>query len=190
MKILSLQDFKISNATAIVRKNKDNNKMYFYIPHGTRAKDLFCYNMAMSYRDFIPNSEHDTLELKDDDYIIAPVIRDNSTLKDRLGNTIYCISKDSNKVHANDIILFWKIPNKKYTNVELKVEGDVDIIATGYAGKLRGDVLYKSPAPVLEIFGDCYCKWTALDMDGKTVGHELRYSYKDNKWNIENIGDN
>lgn len=187
MKILLLRDNIVSPATAIVRKNKTANKLYFYIPHGTRLPGLFAYNMGVNYKDFAPKNENEELKLDGNNYIILPVRKDDKIVTDSNNNTIYYVAKDYNTSHSDDIILFWEIPNKKYTDVEFKVSGEVEVIAKGFSGKQRGTELYKSPAPVLEIYGDCQFEWSGKSDTG-IVGQSIKYKYSDsNSWNIVNI---
>jgi len=183
MKILKLDHIGIKNAKAVVFKNKKNNELYFNIKHG--SSKFWVWSASLDKKYYKPKNDNDVLELSENDYILIPIKGKKEVLKDKKNNTLYFISKDYMEIHKNDILLLWEIPNKNYTSVKYKVEGNASVIGTGMAGKERDNVKYTSPAPVVEILGNCKLTWEAVDVNGDKYKQEIEY--KNNNFNISDI---
>jgi len=187
MKIVKLTGLGIGSVTAQVYKNT-KGKMYFNISHGTKGKDLFVWKCGLRDGRFTPKSEGDTLELNDNNYIIRNVLDKNKqVMKDVNGNLLYNIDIDYMENHKNDLLVLWEIPNKNYKECRYTVTGDVDVIGEGKTGKIRGDKKFISPAPVLEIYGDCELVWSAVDKNNKGYKQIFKYDYAENKWSINPV---
>lgn len=183
MKIIKLTSSIVSKVIASTVKNKNKTKEYYNIKHGGRGEGLHTYKMGMDERIFkVDKSE---LILNDDNYILIPIYRQKKQLKDKADNFMYYISTDQMEDHKNDHIVFWEIPNKFYTDVKYEITGDVNTIACGTIGRSRGNVNYTSPAPILEVYGECTLSWTAIDNNGRKL--EQVFTFEDGKWNIGTV---
>ena len=170
--------------TAIVVKNKNknkNNELYFNIKHGGRGENLFTYTIGLDKHMFKPNATEDTLVMEDKDYILLPIYKNGMPMRDSRNNYMYYISKDQVDDHTTDYILLWEIPNKFYTDVTYTLKGNVKEIGIGINGRSRTNEIFKSPAPILEIFGNCELNWTAID---STKRYAQKITLEDNAWNI------
>jgi hypothetical protein len=168
--------------TATVTKRKKSNNLYFNIRHGSMG--LWVYILSLDAVYFKPKQDDQSLELTGDNYILLPIKKNGEVAKDNNGNTIYSLTIDEMQNHKKDIILFWEIPNRFYTDINIKLSGMVVKLGEGSTGRIRDGVPYTSPAPVLEIVGDCKLEWTGLDKEGKTVGQVINYIYADENWTI------
>lgn len=186
MRILKLCNVNVTNAVATAIPNK-NNRLYFNIMIGSRGLDWKLYTMYLSSRHFQATKNGEELELKGNNYMINPVKVNNEIQKDQNGNILYCIYPNDAYSYKKDIVLLWEIPNRSYLNVKYEIKGDVELLAEASYGKERLGVNYKSPIPVLEIFGDCELTWTGVDREGKQVGQIVKYNYVIDQWDIKSI---
>lgn len=195
MKFIKLTAFKQEAVVAKIYYHKKNGKMYYNVKHGSskttnNTNELWSYSFGLSKNYFPVSEENPELVLKDDDYVITTVKIDGEVIKDKKGNVLYNISKDDNNVHKKDIILLWEIPNKNYTNVSYSAEGLCNVLGEGVSGKERGDIMYCSPAPVIEILGDIKLVWTGYhtnDGISQKVSQTIIYDYSKNEWDIRPI---
>lgn len=187
MRLQKLTSLKILPVVAQVHKNKTNNSLYYNIKHGTHGEGLWMYSCGLYKPYFTPENEGDKLEMKDDNYIIKPVKKDNVILRDKKKNVVYNITIDLSETHKKDIIVFWEIPNKNYLEVSFKVSGLATLLGEGISGKERGEVLYSSPAPVIEVLGDCELYWTGKDIENKNISQTIKYDYAKGEWDIQPI---
>ncbi len=187
MRVLKLTGNIKSPAIAAATKFKNSDKMYYTLHIGSIGKDLWCYKIGLDFRHFKPQNSTDILTLSDDNYFIKPIFKNNTIVKDALGNDMYVITIDHMDNHKNDILLLWEIPNKyNYNNIEYKLDGLITELAIGYTGKIRSSLISKTPAPVLEITGDCEFSWTAED-DKSYYEQHIKYSYAEKEWEINPI---
>jgi len=187
MRILKLTGNIISPAIAAATKFKNSDKMYYTLHIGSIGKDLWCYKIGLDFRHFKPKDSTDILTLSGSNHFIKPIFKNNEIIKDAMGNDMYVITIDHMDNHKNDILLLWEIPNKyNYTNIQYKLEGFVSELAIGYTGKVRSSLISKTPAPVLEITGDCSFSWSAED-DKSTYEQHIKYSYAEKEWEINPI---
>ena len=189
MKIVKLSIAEVKPATAQAHV-KDNGNGYIHkqynMKHGTSGADFGYWLLPISEQIAKPEKSSDILELTDNKYILIPGTQKGKD-KDRLGNDAYKLTIDYTTLHQKDLIVLWDIPNKNYKDVVFTTDGDVDVIGTGYNGKSRGGVLYKSPAPVLEVFGDCNLCWSAVDKNGVKCEQKITYHYTSGDWDIGQI---
>ena len=169
-------------ADVVANKNKDKNSIYYNIKHGGRGDGLFTYTIGVDKRLFKPTNTDDRLEFIDENYILLPIYENNVRKQDSKGNYLYFISTDGMEDHKNDYLLLWEIPNKFYMDVKYEINGDVKLIGEGSLGRTRGITSYTSPAPVLEIYGNCELSWSGLSEDGNL--YKQRVTFKNGMWNI------
>lgn len=195
--IRKLTAFITEPVVAKVYFHKKNSKQYYNVKHGSSSKnanndsDLWSYSFGLAKNHFPVQDDVPELLLEGDDYIITTVKVNGESIKDKKGNVLYNISKDDNDVHKKDIILLWEIPNKNYIDVKYVAEGTCTILGEGISGKERGDVIYSSPAPVIEILGDVTLTWSGRYFDNnngyKKVSQVIKYNYANNSWDIKPI---
>lgn len=154
-----------------------NNNIYFNVTHGTKGYGLWMIKMSVDSRFYKPDNKNVKLELIGDDFNIKTIRvaskEDNQTLvplKDSKDNYIFTITKDQASIHKHDLVLFWDVPNFKYHDFDYKLYGYVSQLALGFNGKDRQEMVYKSPAPVLEITGNATLLWSAKDNNNETIG--------------------
>ena len=186
MRILKLDMYGIHTPEAKVYKNKQG-KLYFNYHHGLKLKNFHLYTLSFSTRHFLPKSESDKLILKDDNYIIMPIIKDGEKLKDNNNNILYNVHVDNNKSHIKDVILFWEVPNRNYSNIKYKLEGDVELIAEASSGITRSGKLSITPMPVLDIFGDCKLSWNAVNSKGENIEQTIEFNYYEDRWDMSDM---
>lgn len=194
MKIFNLSFNGIKPAIAVARykynKRKDEEKdLRFCIQHGSHGKNTWCAEFFIT-ESLIPKDKDDTLELKDNIYTLK-VKRDknnNKPIKDRLNNNVYTISiNKENLMLDTDQIVFWNIPVGIYTDVGYKITGSVTELCKGINGKFMLDQFYTSPAPVLNVYGDCSLEWFAKDKrKNKQYRQTISYNEKTG-WKVETI---
>lgn len=184
MKILKLTGTDIGPATAIVYKNKKTEVSYFNIKHGSNGENLWTYRFGLSKTYFSPESEDEILALTEDNYVIKPIKKDKLELKDGKGNIKYAVTKDHMENHRKDVVLFWEIPNKNYTDVTYEISGKCIELGKGISGKERENISYISPAPVLEIIGDVVLVWRAVDAEDRKIEQTIKYTYNTGEWEI------
>jgi len=189
MKIVKLTWLGVESAKAQVYASKKNNTMYFNIKHGSSGRQFGYWLGRVSHKVGVPNSIGDELILDKDNYVLISTLNKdtNEVSIDKLGNVIYTIGVDYSTIHNKDLIVLWEIPNKNYTKVDYTVNGDVNIIGKATSGKDRGNKMYKSPAPVLEIYGDCELRWTAVNNSNEVIEQKVFYDYANSSWDISPI---
>jgi len=184
LKVIKLTGILIEPAVASATKFKNSDKVYYTLYNGSIGKDLWCYKIGLDYRYFKPENDSDVLKLTDNNYFLRPVYKDNEIVKDRLGNPMYALTIDHMDNHKNDVLLLWEIPNRyNYSNIKYKIDGIATELAIGYTGKVRSEVIYKTPSPIIEITGDVILSWTAED-DEHIYSQTIKYSYADSNWDI------
>lgn len=169
MRILKLTAVSCSPAIATVYSNRKNKELYFNVKHGSQGSDLWAYSCELNKDYFKPDSASAELKMDADNYVIIPVKKNGQLVTDKKDNTLYMVTIDHNQNHKHDLLLFWEIPNVNYTKVEYKLSGMVNCIGTGWSGKERGNICFKSPAPVLEVYGNAVLEWSAIDQDGNSL---------------------
>ena len=184
MRIFKLTKTGLTGAVAEAHYIKKNKQLVYVVKHGSSGNNLGYWMGRISTKVTVPNNINDVIKLDRNDYILTPVRLNDKVIKDRLGNTIYNISIDRSSIYSKDILLLWDIPNEDYVNVKYEITGKCSLIGEGTHGKDRGDIIYKSPAPILEIYGDCVLKWTAKDKDNNEYGQEISYINEGEKWEI------
>jgi len=182
MKIIKLNATSIDKVKAHINKKRGTGEKYFSIKHGSSG--FWIYYIMLSRNFFTLDNEDDVLELKGDDYVLKPLKRRNSVIKDSKGNTVYCLEKDYMENHKRDNLVFWEIPNKYYTDVKHTISGMAKEIALGTVGKERNGIEFSSPAPIVEVLGDCTLSWVGKNEDGKIVQQSIKYDYMSNTWDI------
>lgn len=186
MKVLRLNNVSVKPAIAKVFVSK-NNDLYYNIKHGTRGDGLWEYSCGLRKVTFTPETPDDEYILKGNNYVLNPVKIETNYLTDGKNNNVYNIATDESDVHKSDVILFWDIPNKNYINVTYTMDGLCVKIAEGITGRTRGSTLFSSPAPVIEILGDCTLKWTGNQEDGSELSQTIKYHYTEETWDISPI---
>lgn len=186
MRILKLYGNNVNNVIATAIPNK-NHKLYFNIMLGTRGKPYKFYTIYLASKHFKAKKVKEELELKGNGYLIQPVKDKGQVIKDKHGNTCYCIYKSELNTYEKDIVLIWEVPNRYYTNISYNISGDAMVLAEACYGKYRFGVNYMSPIPVLEIFGDCELTWTGIDRQNNKVGQVIKYNYAIEQWDIKPI---
>lgn len=169
MRIIKLTGINSSPAIATVHRNHKSDNMYFNIKHGSQGENLWVYSCELNKSHFAPSALADELKLDNDNYVIIPVKKNGSVVKDKKDNTLYMITIDHNQNHKQDMLIFWEIPNVNYTEVTYKITGMANDIGHGWSGKERGEICFKSPAPVIEIYGNATLEWSGLDRDGNNI---------------------
>lgn len=147
-----------------------NEKLYYNIHHG----DSNCWQFRCSIDSRISFPKKDKkLILKEDHYILREIRNsDDELIVDMVGNVYYVISKNSNVEHKQDLLLFWYIPTD-YKDVTYEIEGFVTQIGIGYNGVKDTP----TPAPILEIYGDCRFSMKGLDKNGQQTNIKYAYDY-------------
>lgn len=188
MRLFKLTSTKIDTVKAISNGRED--KFYYAVPHGNRGNDLYCYYLSIAATFAKPDKKYDTLELTGDTFFLKP-IRDKitkQTLRDKKNNVLYFIGQDNSFKEDNSILLFWHIPYTGYENITFKIEGACDVIAKATAGKERGNVTIKAPAPIIEITGSCKLIWSGRRVSDKaTVEQVITYDQITDNFNIDPI---
>lgn len=180
MKMLKLTSLCVMPVFANIYIGKKNQVKYFNIMHGSR--DFAVWSCGMNKRLFNPDHYPDVtkLELSDNNYTLVPV----ETAKNPENKQFYAVYSDNVESHTSDIILFWEIPNKRYTDIEYSFTGSCRELGKGETGMSRDGIVYKSPAPVLEIYGDVTLTWTGKDMQGRSLSQTVTYEYATASWKI------
>ncbi len=184
MKMLKLTGLGVSPVYATIYVGKRTQVRYFNIMHGSR--DFKVWSCGMNKHLFNPdNYGHDItkLELSANNYTLRPI----QTAKNPGETQFYAVYSDNVDSHTTDTVLFWEIPNKRYTNVNYTFEGSCREIGCGETGMVRDGTSYMSPAPVLEIYGDVTLEWTGIDMQGKNLSQTIHYEYATSTWKIPPI---
>lgn len=192
MRVVKLSDHKIENAVATVFENSKNKKLYFNIEHGNNAvkKVSSVYRISISTDFLIPEKSTDKVELKEDSFCLTPLKIKGENLKTRKGHQVYILKQTIGNMSDTDLLVFWNITNKKFLEGEIsyKIEGDVRLIGEGTFAIERGDTIYCTPAPVLEIYGNCVLSWKGIDNSTrKECGQIITYNYIDDKFDFKII---
>lgn len=185
MKIIKLNATSIDTVKAHVSKKAGSGEPYLSIKHGSSG--FWVYYIMLSKNFFTVNQADEAYELKGDSFVLKPLKKKGSPIKDNKGNIVYCLEKDYMENHRKDNLVFWEIPNKYYTGVQHKVNGAAKEIAAGIVGKERDGTAYSSPAPIIEVLGDCTLSWVGKDLNGKVVSQTIKYDYMNNDWDIGKI---
>lgn len=185
MRILNLTTFGISTATARSTWNKKNLRYYYNITLGFRGYEYKIYTIYLSHRHFKSEKNMEVLELTDNNYVLQPIKENGKIQKDNHGNPMYCIYCSDINNYKRDIVLIWEIPNKLYTDIMYEIKGDVRQLAEATYGQEREGKIYKSPIPVLEIFGDCELTWSGIDNHSLKVGQVIKYNYVLDQWDMK-----
>ena len=187
MKILKLNTTEITPVVAIVPNRKKQDKLYYEIQHGSRGSTLWMWTANLAYQQFNPSDISDELILKNDNYFLKTLYKEGSATEDKQGNVNYLITTDNMHNHKKDILLLWEIPNINNTgDLKHTLDGQVVELGIGYTGRERGSNIGKTPAPVLEITGDCVLSWTST-VEGTTSTQTIKYNYAKDNWDIQPI---
>jgi hypothetical protein len=181
MKMLKLTGLRVMPVYASVYIGKRTQVRYFNIMHGSR--DFSVWSCGMNKRLFNPDNygrDVDKIELTDNNYTLVPV----ETAKNPNNTQFYAVYSDGVESHTTDIILFWEIPNKRYTEVTYSISGSCRELGSGVTGMTRDGIEYRSPAPVLEIYGDVTLSWSGKDMIGQSLSQTISYDYATASWKI------
>jgi len=185
MKIVRLTATGVEPVKAQAYYNNKKDTLYFNIKHGSVGENFGYWLGRISPKIKQPDDISDILVLDMNNYVFVPKRTETGVLKDKLGNTVYSIGIDFSSLHQRDIVIFWEIPNRNYSNVKFKTSGECEVIGTGYNGKDRGDIVYKSPAPIIEVVGNCELSWSGVDSDGNSIEQNILYDYTNGKWDIK-----
>lgn len=186
MRVIILSELKTTPAIAQVYHNKTKGQLYYNIRHGAPGVNFGYWLGMISPSVAIPKDINDILTMDDDSYTLSAHRKNGETVTDKLGNVTYTINKDFSSMHKNDTLLLWEIPNKEYVDVRYSISGNAKEIGIGYNGKDRGDVVYKSPAPVVEVYGKAILAWTAINVDGEMQTQTIHID-QNGAFNIETI---
>lgn len=184
MRILKLTDLKILPMEAyLYSRVKDGvTKKYYNIKHGSEEKGFKVYKCLLDKVYFNPELLNDNpLILKDDNYCLKQFIS-----KDK-NNKQFVISVSNVETYKRDILVFWEIPNFNFTDVEYTLTGNVSEVDHGIIGKYRPNAIYKSPAPVLEIYGSCKLSWKAISDTNIEYSQTIEYDITKDSWVINSI---
>ena len=181
---LNLTGFKTPEATTYIRCG---DRVYFNYRFGLKRYGFSEYRLTFSYKDFKPNSITDVMTLDKDNYIILPITKNDKDQYNKNNQKLYCVYEDKSKSHTKDTILFWEIPNRNYTNIEYRLEGDVSLLAQASTGLVRNEKTFKTPILMLDVYGSCELHWEANNYLGDKVSQTITYSYEDDRWDLESI---
>lgn len=190
MKVIKISSTKVECPTATAVMSKNNKDPRFKIILGSEGDGVYPYMLGLDTKYFKPTDIEDKVILEGDNYIIkevkSPDTKKPMVLPD--GKKLYTISKSSAHTFPKDTIVIWEIPNSRYTDVEYEISGDVEkLVEGGSIGKIRNGIAYTSPTLVLEVFGDCELKWTALNKENKRISQTVKYSYDSDEYKISSI---
>lgn len=187
MRILKLDALNTSPMVATIYSK--NSKVYYNIKHGDTGYESkpLSYGIDKKILDPKLNKNEPFILLNKSNYTIKPIYKKNiGKVQDTNGNDIYLVSADNNNSHVEDILLFWEIPNKNYKNVIYTLNGDCTKLGQSITKKERGNDTFITPAPVIEIFGECVLMWSGDSQDNKNVSQVIKI-YKENDKLIFNI---
>lgn len=190
MRIEELSTGGVKPAIAVVRRNINNKTLSFNIMHGSFGTGLGFWSARLNGRFGRPTSESDMITLDKNTYDLYAVRNgSNQVMKDVLDNTLYGVTDNRVQGDSRGVIILWRIPNVNYSEVSYSLVGMCSELGSGWNGKDRGDVIYKSPAPVVEVFGDCILSWEAKTSSGETVKHVSTYDSNKETWDIRYVND-
>lgn len=188
MRVMKLTHEEATIAEAFVIENPKSKQLYFNIWHGMRATNFWSYVCGLDHKLFAPECKNETLKLENNNFVLKPVIKKGTFVKDNKGNVLYCLTTDNDPKHRKDILLFWEIPNYNFFNVKYTVTMKAGILGEGSAGKVRGENVLLSPYPVIEILGDCTLSWMADDIEGNRYFQNIIVTVNDaNPFKIQDI---
>ncbi len=175
MKIISLGSQGLKKVKTVVITSKSNAK-YHNVRHGSHQSGFWAYTLGVSNRLHKVNDDEDKVELIDDNYILLPIKRNGKQIIDGRGNGMYYLDSDNIDEHTNDYIVLWNIPNNFYKDVKYEVSKNVLELGVGFSGKVRGDDIYISPSPLLEVTGNAVLRWTGVDKDGNKLKQVIKFN--------------
>lgn len=191
MRLVRLELYGVVPVVATTFKNKHNNRLYYNVQHGIkdtthRVADskTWRYGCELRINDFLPENESDTISLADNNYTFKPIRFNGETVKDLKGNIVHIIGINNAATDRNDVIVFWEIPNKYYTDVKHTITGECSIIGLGINGKERDGKIYTSPAPVVEILGDCTLTWSGKTENNTLITQTIKYNHQNGSWDV------
>lgn len=198
IKRLSLRDILPAVARSVVtNRNKGTDKKLGYVlRHGTfsggkdKTNGGFAITTYLGDRKFKPQIEGEELRLDGDNWVLTPMLKKQedgtyTPMLDKQGNVIYIINKEEYLGFNTDTVVFWDIPFGTYTDVHYELEGSVRELACGYTSKWYLDTNILIPAPMLEVFGSCTLKWSAVDIKKKQlITQTITYDLGNDEWNI------
>lgn len=190
MRLLRLIQNKIEPVEAFAspnkkKQNEKNAKCTFCITHGSFGNGLWNIKTYLHTRSFPLGNPGDKIKLEGDDFTFSAIRKDNKFIKDQKGNFIYIISKDNSKYDINTIILFWNLPILPNAEVTYSLHGSARLIAEGTFGKFHIDNLIKTPAPIIEITGDCKLEWYIKDYKHNTITTQsITYDSQLDSWDM------
>ena len=126
MRIIQISGMYLTTPNASVYRNKKGDA-YFNIFFGTNDGKHRVYKLMFYNRYFDPNKMN-KIDYSRDDYALAPYIKNNKEIHSRDGELIYIITRDTSYNIKNNVLLFWEIPNARYTDVKYNVKGSAEII--------------------------------------------------------------
>jgi len=182
MKILRLVNSIITTATANKYIDPKSGKQYFNLTHGVKGPATWKWYAGVSPKYF--PEEVDSIIFDNDNYGLIPVYRNNKLLADTKGNLCYNIITDNDPSNESDILLLWTIPTRTYKDIKYNISGSVDLLGEGSHGRSRGPNSVSTPAPVLEIYGDCQLRWSGLSSEDGEIEQIISYDYASSKWAI------
>lgn len=187
MIIKKLTSLKVSTVEAVAIQDKRTENLYFNIKHGSIGKELFMWWCGLAKKHFSPATADEKLALTGDEYILRPVRVGGELQYNKLNNLNYVLTLDAMEYHKTDVILFWEIPNKNYTDVSYTIDGDHNVIGTGTIGRERSGKLYTSPAPIIELYSSATLTWTGKTSNGEKVSQVITYDMSKGIWDINPI---
>ena len=191
MRIMKLTAENWEPMEAVAVKNK-KNKLRFSIMHGSFPKRglntwgvrFYLKRNLIKGDDF---KEKDTIVLKDTNYYVMPLKDKNrENILDKNKNVIYMIteSNDTPTLNNHDVV-FWYIPLAN-SKISIEYSGNVREVLRGTYGEEYLDMVYKAPAPVLDVMGDCELMYKYIE-NGVEYKNVYTYNQKEDKWSRELI---
>ena len=189
MKFLKLSDHKLDKLVANVYKNDKNGNLYYIVRHGDlNVKNISAqYTLSIDSKLAKPKEESDIFVLEDETLTIKPIYVRGSLVKNKRNEQLYTITAERSGMPDKDMFVFWYIPANrcKHGDVTYTLQGNVNLIAEARYAKDRGEVIFSTPAPVLEIYGNCVLTWSGVDLDGKKHGQSITYDTLTEKFLFE-----
>lgn len=188
MKLIALLDHKIEPLIANVFKTKQN-RLYYSLKLG----DYNVKNVSKTYHFTIdakmakPTSETDTLRLDGNNYEITPIKSHGEKLVNGRGEQVYNITSTRNSIMDKDLLVCWFIPAKRCIpgSTIYTIEGDVTQISEAVNAKERDGVIFATPIPIIEIYGNCVLNWSSVNVDGRKLGQKIVYDIQQDKFLFE-----
>lgn len=189
MRILKLTVNGVSKVTAYAHMNNKTNKLNYNLKLGIPGENFGYWLGVVSSAVALPEKLSDELDLSaSDKYVMTAMKANGAPKKDKLGNTLYKITKDNSDVYKKDILVIWEIPNNNFVDVKYTIEGNAKELGIGYNGKDRGDYIYKSPVVILEVTGDCTLEWQSENIITRDLHMEkITYEIDKDNWTTNYI---